>query len=453
MDAEVTSYFESRRRGSTHSNKSRLSIRSCSNVSRSGKRSLKKKGENHGKWKKTRKRSVIKEKNDWADDVIAMFTAPTRKIHIHDDQGLVSNEESLERIISLLLLTSSLLLMLATTFLVRMDFSQKPGLALNGNPRKARVPHVLVIYQDGFHLDFSTDESISPSKTFDIKLRYSLPSYQPCGFNHEQPAKSTGYLAYANDEKIYIFYTDGKKDLTYIDIATGIHRTLSNTAYGTKIMFGSSVRVGDKFFMAGDKLQKCHPFHNWKTKCFIWMEKREKMQQKKAFPMSRYDNSCFASYNRTHFIQAGKSTNDSMVTLVELNSLEQMPIAFMPLFIPYYGYNDHRKTCSIIFNKNQTKSLIVLVKHHIQKGVVLHTLGLETMIWSRAATNLEHFGSLVVAKGMWYYFNILNTDGNLGSYFDSRKNTWEPISQTSFGSNDNVTHDHEQPIVTVPYLG
>ena len=187
-----------------------------------------------------------------------------------------------------------------TLCVVQMDFSQNSGLKLDQTRlRKPRVPHIFIIYQDGLHLDFSTDESLSPSKKFDIKLRHSLPSYQPCGFNQEQFPKSTGYLAYANDEKIYIFYTDGKKDLTYIDIATGIHRTISNTAYGAEIMFGSSVRVGDKFFMAGDKLRKCWlgP-NNWNTKCFIWKEKKETLEERKYVPVSRYDNSCYASYNR-----------------------------------------------------------------------------------------------------------------------------------------------------------
>ena len=122
-DAERTSifsYFESRR-ASTHSNKSRLTIRSRkhNNV-----RSLKKKGHAqlesrliNPKLMKT-KESDIKEHNDWADDIIDMFTVPTRKFHLLDDQGLVSNEESLERIITLLLMTSSLLILTASTLLV-----------------------------------------------------------------------------------------------------------------------------------------------------------------------------------------------------------------------------------------------------------------------------------------------------------------------------------------------
>ena len=123
-DAERTSifsYFQSRR-ASTHSNKSRLTI--CSKK-HNNVRSLKKKG--HAQLEESRlinpklmktKESDIKEHNDWADDIIDMFTVPTRKFHLLDDQGLVTNEESLERIITLLLMTSSLLILTASTLLV-----------------------------------------------------------------------------------------------------------------------------------------------------------------------------------------------------------------------------------------------------------------------------------------------------------------------------------------------
>ena len=68
-----------------------------------------------------------------------------------------------------------------------------------------------------------------------------------------------------------------------------------------------------------------------------------------------------------------------------------------------------------------------------------------------------HLGSLVVAKGMWYYFNILNEDGDLGSYFNPKMDTWEALSKTNYTYIPENEHAevflHEQPIVTVPFLG
>ena len=302
MDEEITSIFsfsDIGRNGSSYGNKSTLNI--PRKISKS-----KKKMQKHGKTKakltrrKKEKEGLKKEKKDWADDIIDMVTVPAPKRYINDDKGVVSKEESMERLIYLLLLASSLLVLIATVFLVQMDFNN-PELEQGkiGNPR---VPHVFIIYQDGLHIDFSTDEVISPSKNFEIKLRHSVPSYRPCGIYIQQMNGTTGYLAYANDNRIYVFSTDGKKDMTYIDIKTGVHRTITNTAFtsnfDSEIMFGSSVRVGNKFLMAGDRLKWCYYEISWSTKLFIWNEKREILQQRKKFPVSRYDNACYASYNR-----------------------------------------------------------------------------------------------------------------------------------------------------------
>ena len=241
-----------------------------------------------------------KQLDDWADDVIKIFTVPKRKRLLNDERGLLSNEELMERITSILLLIACLLLMIATTLLAHMDFRQGPKVNSNTKRIVVRVPHVFIIYQGGLHLDFSTDDSISPSKNFKIKLRHSLPTYNfQSVFLGPPVGKSTGYLAYANDKRIYIFYTDGKKDITYIDIETGKHRTISNTSYGDSLMFGSGVRVGSNFFMAGDKNNiNSLSWTVHTSKCFTWEEKREVLDRSKSTTFASYTDSCFASYNR-----------------------------------------------------------------------------------------------------------------------------------------------------------
>ena len=398
---------------------------------------------------------------NWVDEVIKLFQVPEQKRHLYDDTELLSNEESLERITNLLLLSSFLLCLVSITLLSTMDFSLGPKTISIPKKLPARVPHIFIIYQGGLHIDFSTDETISPSKSFPITLRksVSLSSLRNCQLPHQdtQPNLnySAGYLAYANDKKIYIFYTDGKKDLTYIDIGTGKHRTISNTAYGSNLIFGSGVRVGDQFFMTGDRINQCHShgFLNYKSKCYIWKEKREKLDSSKKAPVSLYDNTCFASYNRTHFLRVGRDNNDKVVNMIELSNLKEVYLTNIPLFTPHPGYSHHRKTCSIVFNKNQDKKLVVLAKHHIKDGVVEHTLDLKSMTWSRSATNLKHFGSLVVAKGMWFYFNVLNQDGDLGSYYDTKMNTWQNLEIETFIANVSTDKTFLLPIVTVPYLG
>ena len=75
------------------------------------------------------------------------------------------------------------------------------------------------------------------------------------------------------------------------------------------------------------------------------------------------------------------------------------------------------------------------------------------MTWSRSATNLNHFGSLVVVKGMWYYFNVLNQYGDLGSNYDTKIKTWKPLEMETFIANVTTDEPFKLPIVTVPYLG
>ena len=250
--------------------------------------------------KKPEKRKE-KQLDDWADDVIKIFTVPKRKCLSKDERGLLSNEELMERTTSLLLLIACFLLLIATTLLAHMDFHQTPKVNSKAQRVVVRVPHVFIIYQGGLHLDFSTDESISPSKNFEIKLRHSLPTYnvQSVYLGDPPVGKSTGYLAYANDKRIYIFYTDGQKDITYIDIETGKHRTISNTSYGDSLMFGSGVRVGGNFFMAGDKNNiNSLSWTVHTSKCFTWEEKRQVLDRSKSTTFASYTDSCFASYNR-----------------------------------------------------------------------------------------------------------------------------------------------------------
>ena len=146
---------------------------------------------------------IDKPKKDWADDVIKIFTVPERKRHLQDEQGLVSIEESLERITFMLIFAACLLLLIATAMLAHMDFNA--GTDINaGITLKSRVPHIFIIYQGGLHLDFSTEVKISPFKSFEIKLRHSLPSYSHSGIystHIKDEGQSTGYLAYANDNR------------------------------------------------------------------------------------------------------------------------------------------------------------------------------------------------------------------------------------------------------------
>ena len=266
-----------------------------------------------------------------------------------------------------------------------------------------RVPHVFIIYQDGLHMDFSTDERISPSNDFPIQLRSSKTKYPPGGFAFQPDHQSTGYLAYADLDKIYIFYTDGKKNVTSIDIRKGFHQTISNTDYGTNLVFASGVRVGNDFFMISDRL-----IYNLQVSSDVitykWTGKKSRIFKHMMYTSSAYTYACYAPYNRSHFLRVGTPSNESRVLMIELEGIKDTILTYVPLFVGNveHGYADHRKTCSINFDKQGNKNLIVIAKHPIRWGVVLHQLNLSSMQWTRAATNMKYYG-----KFQWLSFTIM----------------------------------------------
>ena len=328
-------------------------------------------------------------------------------------------------------------------------------------------------------MDFSTDERISPTNVFPIKLRSSKPKYQNGGFYVQQGDQSTGYLAYADLDNIYIFYTDGKKDVTYIDIRKGIHRTISRTDYVTNLVFASGVKVGPDYFMISDRLNYglqsiTTDTTLWKRMTYKWTGKKSRIFKHKQYTVSKYTYACYASYNRSHFLRVGTPLNESKVMMIELESMNTTTLSYVPLFVgSFWGYANHRKTCSVTFDKQGSKSLIVIAKNPIKWGVVLHQLNLNSMQWSRAATNMKYYGkfhgpsfemvliikitlgSLEIAKGIMYHFNILNDDQHFGYYYNSKEKTWKDLNQKQMKYNTTLNEYIDTvsvPIVTVPYF-
>ena len=241
-------------------------------------------------------------------------------------------------------------------------------------------------------MDFSADGKISPIKDFDIRLRKSKPTYDLWGFHGPQYHQGTGYLSYADLDNIYIFYTDAEKDVVYIDIKDGSHRTIKRTNFDLKVMYGSGVKVGHNFFIASDRLQ--YGIIQYKQKTYVWKGKKEHLLENKEFTVSKYTYACYASYNRSHFLRVGTEVNESKVMMIQLEDMKDTPLTYVPLFHDFEScpYHSHRKTCSITFDKQGQKSLIVIAKHPEKWGVVLHQLNMFSMEWTRAATNMRYYG-------------------------------------------------------------
>ena len=66
-------------------------------------------------------------------------------------------------------------------------------------------------------------------------------------------------------------------------------------------------------------------------------------------------------------------------------------------------------------------------------------------------------GSLVVAKGIWYYFNVLNEIGHFGYFYDPKVKTWVKLEKRgiiyTYKEQSGRFPIFESPLTTVPYFG
>ena len=258
------------------------------------------------KAKKPTKTIVPVPKDQWVDEIIEMFKVPEVRHHIDETEGLLTKKESHHRIVLILNVSGIVLslfsiLLLLAIFLTLFQGNASNQMKLNSQ-NKPKVPHVFVIYDNGQHLDFSTDEAISPSKEFNIKLHNSK-----CGGSTFEVGLMKicpkGYFSYANNKYIYIFYADGTKDITYLNIETLQHRAILGTKFSAYVTDGTGVRVGSNFLISGN-LQAFSPY-NWNqftVKSHTWSDKREKFISSPLTPRSTNYEACFTSYDRQVFI-------------------------------------------------------------------------------------------------------------------------------------------------------
>ena len=164
---------------------------------------------------------------------------------------------------------------------------------------KLRIPHVFIIYQDGLYMDYSSEFETSPSKNFTLSLPESITSHLSHSFSQfHQPDSYSVHMGYANNENIYIFYGDGKKPVTYIDIQTQIVRAIPETNLGDPCHIASGVRVGDKFLMACDRNTHMHSVFDLKSKSNLWSDRKQRLIQSPYLTATAYTEHCLTSLNR-----------------------------------------------------------------------------------------------------------------------------------------------------------
>ena len=157
------------------------------------------------------------------------------------------------------------------------------------------------MYQHGLYLDYSTDQNISPPKSFAFNLQESKTMFESGfdGIYFNQDSWYSVHMGYANNKNIYIFYGDGKKDITYIDFKTYKLRTIAKSKLKKSCLFGQGVRMGNRFLMTCDK-EDIHlgPYSSIKKKTHLWSDRKERFTFAPTLTATAYSKNCVTSFNR-----------------------------------------------------------------------------------------------------------------------------------------------------------
>ena len=209
---------------------------------------------------------------------------------------LVSREES-ERRLELGCFSLALSLVLACSVLTLIYYqslnvdspivltpnkSQEVNLFKQGYP----IPHVALVYQNGFVCDISLNESISPSKNFLLKLSKEN-SWGNFGYGYV----GSGYFGYSDSLGVLHFISSSltTKKITRYHESYG-HDTIPDSGLKTiheMDRFAHGVQVGNKFWVWGLLYKERNlPDDHFRPKTYIWYTKKH---QWKAGPKLKHN--------------------------------------------------------------------------------------------------------------------------------------------------------------------
>ena len=150
-------------------------------------------------------------------------------------------------------------------------------------------------------MDFSTDETLSPSKNFTFHLPKSVTKYSSHVLYWDDVSDEfTSYMGYADLENIYIFYGNGERVVNFINFQTQQLRTIPGSKLINKSHLGSGVQVGNLFLMAGDKesYTTYHTNINMEVKTNLWSVRRKTMVRSPTLAPTAYTENCLTAFNR-----------------------------------------------------------------------------------------------------------------------------------------------------------
>ena len=425
--------------------------------------------------------SFARKFSGWTDVITRTLIRQRPKRHIdnQDQSQFVSKEESEYRLL-LLFLTFSLITCLATTGLlitcpfyfmnkdiITLSLRQQPStfsflnllhdIKDNCFISGLKVPHILIIYQNGKMADYSTNETLSPSRNVSMKLTCSNSYKNIFG----APNRSCYTFAYADLQTIYIFYGNAKRDMTYIDCRSFHYGTIPGTKLNKGHIEGIATKVGDKFVMLGenDYIDELHsssvffaplsPLKSMLTEVTTWSDRKQNfLGHHPDFIEATVDYTCATGFNRTHFLLVNKPFSNGEVSMVDIDRWTETAMPRIPLTNP-----NSRVTCEVEFGKESLR-LTAISKIHsgLDESSRMYQYNFQTEEWIQSNTNLKYFGTLKIVNGIKYFFNILNTERHFGYYYNAKDATWIQLSIPGFfGEELSINWEKLENVIAVAY--
>ena len=329
------------------------------------------------------------------------------------------------------------------------------------------VPHILVIHQNGRMSDYSTNETLSPSRNVSMKLTCS--NVYEKFYGAFAPNRSCYTFAYADLQNIYIFYGNAKRDMTYIDCQSFDYGTMSGTKLKNQHIEGIATKVGDKFIMLGENdymddvlmgLWDFAPLYNtqqesFRTKVTIWSDRKQKFfGHHPDFIEATVDHTCVTGFNRTHFLLINKPFTDGEVSMVDIDTWTMTAMPSIPYSYPWIS----RVTCDVEFGKESLRLIVISKMYTLysldshEENSSMYVYNFQTEEWCESKTNLKYFGTLRIVSGIKYFFNIMNTESHFGYYHNAKEGEWIQLSVPGhYEKKLDVGWQSSENVVAVPY--
>ena len=247
---------------------------------------------------------------DIVDKIIDAFTVKKRKAFIdqeNKEDHFVSYETSEQRLLILGISFAIILTFSSTTLLIiqvpnwfqsHRVLVLEPKVPLGSQGRTS--PHIIFLFKNG------NIETFKPKRNWTLEHSWT--------FKVPQTQKKTGHFLYSSLNQLFIFYSDGQKDITLLNtngFKNITHSKIKNSKTPSNFFYNPRfVQVGEQFWIFGGKTSIDEALYNeglfekmeTSTKTLIWHMRRHVYYPGPKLPNKSLGEGQPISLNRTHVL-------------------------------------------------------------------------------------------------------------------------------------------------------